>query len=233
MNDHRIESGVPEGGRFTTAPHMESPVKLFDRSDGSFFKPSPSSTAEHCITFWSTVDIPDVAINQMELTYFETRSSEVESGLTQRVADWKSGWLEENPKPRFKVEEWEARFRDEHAAFAAQARQDLTSERPMKLGVYDSRQLVRAAQMLYHIPDPARFPDENIKVRDHEVELYNETLTVEEIQEKYRLYKLHYALERVFEDTTEKQILESINTLNENLSIISEDVIDARTDAQL
>jgi hypothetical protein len=40
-------------------------------------------------------------------------------------------------------------------------------------------------------------------------------------------------MESVFEDRTEKQILESINTLNENLSIVSESVIDARTDSML
>lgn len=233
MNDHRIDGGVPQGGQFATHPHAESPVKLFDRTDGSFFKPSPSSTSEHCIRFWSNVIIPDEIIRQVEVTYMERRKAEVEAGVTQRVADWKTGWLQENPKPRFKVDEWEAKFGADQAAFAAQARQSLTEERPMLLGLYDSRQLVRAAQMLYHAPDSRRFFDEHIAVRDHEVELFNETLTVEQIEEKYRLFDMHYAVERVFEDNTEKKILEGINALNSNMSVLSEEVIDARRDSML
>lgn len=233
MNDNRIDSGVPEGGQFAQKHHAESPVKLFDRNDGSFYKPSPSSTAEHCINFWSTVQIPDEAINQLETTYHQTRLAEVEAGVAQRVADWKQSWLQENPKPRFKVDEWEAKFQADQAAVRAQAIEELSNERPMKLGIYDSRQLVRAAQMLYHIPDPHRFAEENIKVRDHEIELYNETLTVEEIQNKYRLYRLHYAMEGLFEDTTEKQILQGIRDLNSNMSVLSEEVIDARRDSVL
>lgn len=233
MNDNRIDSGVPEGGQFAQKNHAESPVKLFDRNDGSFYKPSPSSTAEHCINFWSTVQIPDEVINQLESVYYQTRLADVKSGVEQRVADWKQSWLQENPKPRFKVEEWEARFQSDLASFKAQATEDLTNERPMKLGIYDSRQLVRAAQMLYHIPGPNKFPEENIKVRDHEVELYNETLTVEQIQDKYRLYRLHYAMERVFEDNTEKEILQGIRDLNSNMSVLSEEVIDARRESVL
>lgn len=231
MNDHRIDGGVPQGGQFTSPPHAESPVKLFDRTDGSFFNPSPSSTADHCISFWSSIQIPDEVIYQVMATYLEKRKSEVEQGATQRAADWKQSWLQENPKPRFRVDEWEARFRDEHAAFKAKAVEDLTNERPMKLGNYDSRQLVRAAQMFYHLPNPHRFREENLKVRDHEIELYDETLTVEEIEDKYRLHRLHYAMESVFEDNTEKQILEGINALNSNMSVLSEEVIDARRDS--
>lgn len=233
MNDHRIDGGVPQGGQFTSPKHAESPVKLFDRSDGSFFKPSPSSTAEHCINFWSNVSIPDEIIRQVEVTYFERRKAAVESGLTQRLGDWKQSWLQENPKPRFKVDEWEAKFAADQQAFVAQARESLTNERPMKLGLYDSRQLVRAAQMLYHAPDSRRFYDEHIAVRDHEIELFNETLTVEQIEEKYNLFDMHYAMESVFADDTEKQILAGIRDLNSNMSVLSEEVIDARRNSVL
>ena len=233
MNDHRIEGGVPQGGQFTSPPHAESPVKLFDRTDGSFFNPSPSSTADHCISFWSSIQIPDEIIYQVMATYCEKRKKDVEQGAAQRVADWKAGWLQENPKPRFKVDEWEARFQADLAVVKARVPEDLTNERPMKLGTYDARQLVRAAQMFYHLPNPSRFREENLKVRDHEIELYDETLTVEQIENKYKLHGIHFSMEAIFEDTTEKQILQSINALNENLSIISEDVIDTRTESML
>lgn len=204
---------------------------LFDRPDGSFYKPSPSSTADHCINFWSAVQIPDEAINQVETIYHQARVAEVESGVAHRLADWKQTWLQDNPKPRFKADEWEAKFAADRDAFVAQARQSLANERPMKLGLYDSRQLVRAAQMLYHAPDSKRFYDEHIAVRDHEIELFNETLTVEQIQDKYKLFQMHYAMEEVFEDDTQKQILEGIRSLNSNMSVLSEEVIDARRDS--
>lgn len=206
-------------------------VPLFDRVDGSFFNPSPSSTAEHCISFWNTVAIPDAIIYQVMATYYEKRKSEVESGVAQRVAEWKANWLQENPQPRFKVDQWEAKFQVEHATIKARAVEDLTNERPMKLGSYDSRQLVRAAQMFYHLPNPNRSPKENIKVRDHGIELYDETLTVEQIEDKYKLHRIHYSMETTFVDTTMTQILQAIKDVNSNLSIVSEEVIDARRDS--
>ncbi|HEX9087853.1 MAG TPA: hypothetical protein VF867_10035 [Arthrobacter sp.] len=233
MNDNRTSGGVPEGGQFAAAAHAESPVKLFDRNDGSFFKPSPSSTAEHCLNFWSNIVIPDEIISQAESVYHETRTAEVEAGFKQRVDDWKTNWVVENPKPRFKLEAWEEKFQAELAPFKNQVREDLTNERPMWLGTYDSRQLVRAAQMLFHAPHAHRFPDENIKVRDHEIELFTETLTVEEIQAKYKLYQIHHALEKVFEDTTEKEMLQVMKNLGESMNIVSEEVIDARRDSMI
>ena len=206
-------------------------VPLFDGADGSFFKPCPSSTAEHCINFWSNVAIPDEIIRQVENAYFKTRTNDVEAGVTQRVAEWKASWLQENPKPRFKVEQWEAKFQADHAAIKARAVEDVTNERPMRLGEYDSRQLIRAAQMYCHLPHPKRFREENIMVRDHEIELFDETLTVEQIQDKYKLYQIHYSMEAVFVDTTMTQILQAINDVNSNLSIVSEEVIDARRDS--
>ena len=206
-------------------------VPLFDRADGSFFRPSPSSTAQHCIEFWSSVAIPDAIIRQVENVYFKTRTNDVKAGVAQRVAEWKASWLQENPKPRFKVDQWEAKFQADYAVIKAQATADLTNVRPMKLGSYDSRQLVRAAQMFYHLPDPERFTNENLAVRDHFIELFNETLTVEQIQMKYKLLQIHHALESVFVDATLTQILQAINDVNSNLSIVSEEVIDARTDS--
>jgi hypothetical protein len=207
------------------------PVKLYNRAGGSFFWPWPSSTAEHCISFWSSVEVPDEIISQFVSTYHERRKNEVAQGAAQRTDEWKQKWLQENPKPRFKTDDWEAKFQSDRAHFTAQVTDELTNERPMKLGLYDARQLILAAQMLYHLPDSRKFPAENIKVRDHAVELYQETLTVEQINDKYKLFSLHYALERVFEDPVQKQILQCVRDLNSNMSVLSEEVIDARRES--
>lgn len=203
---------------------------LFDRNDGTFLKPAPSRTAEHCITFWDSVAIPDEFITQMEDTYFKYRTQEVEKGLDSQVTAWAQQWLQENaqPKKQADIDAWNARFAAEREEFMTRVRDELTAEYPMRLGSYDSRQLVRAAQMFFHIPHPTKYLKENIKVRDHPVELFDEVLTVEEIENKYSLYRMHGALERIFEDTTQKDILGELQFLNTNISVIRDEVIEWR-----
>lgn len=188
---------------------------LFDRNDGTFFKPAPSSTAEHCINFWSNVAIPDQIVTQLENVYYNTRLKQVQKQIDDQTEAWAQQWIAANPKPKrtSNVAEWDARFDVERKAFMDPLREELQSKRPMKLGMYDSRQLVRAAQMLYHAPSPNKFPvQENIKVWDHQIELYREVLTVEQIQTTYSLYDLHYCLERVFQDNTLANILDELQT---------------------
>ena len=227
---NRTPAGVPEGGQFAATAHAESPVKLFDRADGTFFKPSPSSTADHCISFWSTVAIPDEIVTQLEDVYYQTRLSEVQQQVDAQTEVWAQQWLVEHPKPKRNSQEaeWNAQFAADREAFMGPLREQLEAERPMKLDMYDSRQLVRAAQMLYHIPSQRKFPvEENLKVRDHQIELYNEVLTVEEIQEKYQLFKLHYCLERIFQDTTEKEMLEEMRTLSSIMGVQRDMMVEA------
>jgi hypothetical protein len=226
----RTQAGVPEGGQFAAVPHAESPVRLFDRNDGTFLKPSPSSTAEHCIGFWSNVAIPDEIVTQMEDVYLKYRTQEVETALDSQVTAWAEQWLQENaqPKKQADIDAWNARFAAERGELMTRVRGELEAERPMRLGSYDSRQLVRAAQMFFHIPHPNKYLDENIKVRDHPVELFDEVLTVEEIETKYSLYRMHGALERVFEDTTDKELLAEMRFMNTNIEVVRDEVIEGR-----
>lgn len=227
---NRTPAGVPEGGQFAATAHAESPVKLFDRTDGTFLKPSPSSTADHCISFWSNVAIPDEIVTQLENVYGQTRLNEVQQQIDAQTEVWAQQWLAEHPKPRRNSQEaeWNAQFAADREAFMGSLREQLRAERPMLLGNYDSRQLVRAAQMLYHAPNSVKFPpEENIKVRDHQIELYNEMLTVEEIEDKYSLYRIHYCLERIFEDTTEKEMLEEMRTLSSIMGVQRDMMVEA------
>jgi hypothetical protein len=203
---------------------------LFDRYDGTFLKPSPSSTAEHCITFWDTVAIPDEIITQAEDVYRNRRVKEVEEGLEAQVSDWAQQWLQENPQPKKKadIDAWNARFATEREEFMTRVRAELEAERPMWLGSYDSRQLVRAAQMYFHIPHPDKYLEENIKVRDHPIELFDEVLTVEQIEAKYRLWSMHGALERLFEGITRRDIFAELKFLNTNIEVIRDEIIEGR-----
>lgn len=228
----RTQAGVPEGGQFAAVPHTESPVRLFDRNDGTFLKPSPSSTAEHCIGFWSNVAIPDEIITQVEDVYSNRRTKEVADGLASQVTAWEQQWLQENaqPKKQADIDAWNGRFASEREEFVTRVQGELEAERPMWLGSYDSRQLVRAAQMFFHIPHSKKYPEENIKVRDHPVELFDEVLTVEEIEKKYSLHRIHGALERVFEDTTDKELLAEMRFMNTNIEVVRDEVIEGRRD---
>ncbi|MCB5280335.1 hypothetical protein [Arthrobacter sp. ES1] len=223
----------------TTTPTEAAPqiasgfptTPLFDRHDGTFFKPSPSSTAEHCIGFWSNVAIPDEIITQLETAYYQTRLNEVQKQVDDQVEAWAQQWITENPKPKREshVAEWNARFAVDREAFMGPLREGLQKERPMRLDMYDSRQLVRAAQMMYHIPSHKKFPvEENLKVRDHQIELYNEVLTVEEIQTRYRFLKIHYCLERIFKDNTMGEMLEEMRTMNSVLGVTRDMMIEAQ-----
>lgn len=208
---NRVPSGVPAGGQFSGNQHSESPVRLFDRNDGSFLKPSPSRTAEHCINFWSTVEIPDAIIDQVEKVYRDARAAEVTNEMDTYMDKWEREWLAANPEPKTKhVDEWKARFEQEREAYRLSILPTV-SVRPEKLGSYDSRQLVRAAQMLFHAPNFNRFPEETDKVLEHEIELYDEVLTVRQIEMKYGLYQLHYAMESVFKDNAEESILRQLS----------------------
>lgn len=55
-------------------------LSLYDRPDGSFYYPPVSATAEHCIRFWSEVEIPDEAIARFTQAYGVMASKALENG---------------------------------------------------------------------------------------------------------------------------------------------------------
>jgi hypothetical protein len=65
-------------------------------------------------------------------------------------------------------------------------------------------------------------------LRDHRIELYDEVLTVEEIQAKYQLFKLRYCLDRIFEDNTEKEMLKEMRTMNSVMGVTRDMMIEAQ-----
>lgn len=235
MNDgiNRIQQGVPGGGQFAPGSHSESPVRLFDRHDGTFLKPSPSATAAHCIEFWSTVEIPDEIIEQVEREYSRVKASRVKEEMDSRMKEWTIAWQDANPKPRGdrKIEEYNERWRTEYE----QHRQSIVGEveekhGPCHLGNYDSRQIIRACQMIVHRPNSKKFdPAETQKVLEEPIELYNEVLTVREIERKYRLSEFHYAMERVF-PKSDDAVVEALAGMDSRLAGIRDELASQRSD---
>lgn len=211
--------------------HSEAPIKLFDRTDGSFLKPAPSATADHCIQFWSNVEIPDEIITQVEEEYTKTVVAEIHKDMEQAMADWREGWVQANPTPRGgrQLEEHQARYEVEFEKHRTEILPEYENRRPKWLGEYDSRQLIRAARMRAHRPNSKRFPGETEQVLNEPIELFDEVLTVQQVEDKYKLSQLNYAMEKLFRNDTDA-LLKAVENQSEQLSGIHEQLVHQRAD---
>ncbi|MCU6479090.1 hypothetical protein [Arthrobacter sp. A2-55] len=228
----RQPMGAPAstGGQFRSTVHAESPVRLFDREGGTFFNPSPAATAEYCIQFWSTVDVPDEIVEQLKAAYSQRANEEFSLELQRRMDEWRDAWLEANPKPRKggkHLEAWGDQLETEYDAHKEAVAAEIKAERPQYLRYYDAPQLVRAAKMLYHRPNNDKFPDESIRVFDEPIELFDEVLTVEQIEQKYRLFELRNAMSTIHRDG-EDRVLHALSTVSDQLHNINGQLIDQR-----
>lgn len=228
---NRAPAGIPSGGQFVANNHTEASIKLFDRTDGSFLRPAPSATAEHCIQFWSNVEIPDEIIAQVEDEYTKKVVSEIHADMERAMTQWREQWVKDNPAPRNgrQLEEHQARYEVEFEDYRTSILPGVEARRPKWLGEYDSRQLIRAAQMLLHRPHGARFPEESDRVLNEPIELFDEVLTVRQVEEKYRLSQIHYAMEKVFRNDAEA-LLRAVESQSEQLSGIHEQLVHQRSD---
>lgn len=214
---NRVPAGVRSGGQFASTQHAESPVRLFDRNDGSFLRPSPSSTAEHCINFWSNVTIPDEVIEQAEKTYRQVRENEIAQEIEKASIQWAESYMEANPQPtkQKELDSWTETFNSELHAYQQSIAPVIETSRPQHLGSYDSRQIVRAAQMFYHQPDCVKFPEESSKLLNHQIELFDATLTVAEIERVYKMSSIHYCMEEIHkDDSLQKKMLATMEEVN-------------------
>lgn len=226
---NRAPVGIPSGGQFVANNHSEAPIRLFDRSDGSFLNPAPSATAEHCIHFWSHVEIPDEIIDQVVDAYAAARSEEIDSDMEQAMARWRTHWEDQNPAPKRNLEEYQERFRTEYEQHRQSIMPRVEAKRPERLGQYDTRQLIRATKMMIHRPNSARFPGEGDKVLDEPVELFDETLTVREIDQKYNLYDVRHAMDKIYRNDSDA-LLRAVESQSEQLSGIHEQLVHQRSD---
>lgn len=226
----RQPQGIPAGGQFAPNQHSEAPIRLFDRTDGSFLNPAPSATAEHCIEFWSRVEIPDEIIDQVVDAYAKNRSDEIDRDMEQIMAQWTARWQGQNPEPKSRhLGDYQQRFRDEHEQYRLSVEPSVVAKRPERLGQYDTRQLIRATKMLIHRPHPDRFPGEDGKVLNEKIELFDEELTVLDIEHKYGLSQVRYSMEKVFRNDAEA-LLKAVESQSQQLSGIHEQLVHSRAD---
>ncbi|MCC3265894.1 hypothetical protein [Arthrobacter gengyunqii] len=215
----RQSAGGPNVSPFT----LGTPVKLYDRTDGTYLHPAPSATAEHCINFWANVQIPDEIITQVENAYYYDRQQEINDDMEDTMREWTVQWMEANPEPPKKAgpaatEQYNQRFRDEHEVQRQAILPEVESKRPVRLYAYDTPQIIRAAQMARHHPDKIKFPDEFDRVMTYPIELLDGEYQLHEINKKYRPSRILPYITAVVKDDNEALMLEAIGQTNELLS---------------
>ena len=107
--------------------------------DGTYYHPAPSATAEHCINFWATVEIPDRIITQVEDAYYDDRQREIKEDIDEIMRTWSAEWVKANPEPgnwagEDKVEEYNQRWRDAHEVHRLKVLPEVEASRPLALG---------------------------------------------------------------------------------------------------
>lgn len=233
----RVNGGMPGAGQWKSTTHPESHVQLFDRMDSTFLHPTPFKTAEKCIQFWSTVEVPDPIVDQVVAAYAEFRSGEVDTRMDEIMLEWQRKWFEANPQPKDKhIPEWDAKYQSERETYRLQVLPEVEAavavERPQGLGEYDVTQLIRAAQMWYHSPSFSRFPEEDEIVRNHQIELFDGFLSVEEIEEKYGLERIHHAMTRIIPDNSTDRIVAALESVDAGLTHVQQEIIQTQAASQ-
>lgn len=227
----RVVNGVPGAGRWASPSHPEAAVPLFDRMDSTYLHPTPFRTAEKCIAFWSTVEIPDAIVDQASDAYLKANDNELDVRMTEEMEAWQQRWFAANPQPAKEkhIPEWEAKFKAEREqyrlAILPRVQEEMAENRPSGLGEYDATQLIRAAQMWYHAPSPSKYPEEDEKVRDHQIELFDGYMTVEEIEVRYGLSRIHDAIRRIYPDDSTDRIVDALSSLGEDNLAIQQEII--------
>lgn len=186
---------APEpAGRAATAEPAREPVRprvqLFDRMDGTWFRPAPFSKVDLCVDFWNAVEIPEGLADEFQEAYGNAVTEEVTAAVNEVMVPWGEGWIAANPKPKREKDhaEYEARFTALFNEKQDAVRAEQRAKHP-EMAWYDVSQLLRATQMLRFRPY-GPYAEEGDRIFDEYVELYEETVTIEQVEQKYRLSRL-------------------------------------------
>lgn len=169
-------------------------VQLFDRMDGTWYRPAPFSKAAACIEFWNTAQIPDGAIEQFEKAYRAAVEGDKTREHNAVMNPWGEAWMAANPKPKRDKDrpEWQTRFDADFKERKDALDAELAPKYP-SITFYDLPQLLRVARMLQTRPSGVYWEQGNLVFQEW-IELYEETLTVQQIEEKYHLSRIWNAL---------------------------------------
>lgn len=218
LNPNRVLPGKAGAGRFDHKYNTESEIDLIDpdsdaayNADGSWFFPPKPRSASQSADFWEKSKVPDEVLYQF-LDAYKARFEEY--SLTRWREDmgrWAEKYKEENPEPTSifpgAKKKWDADFHEASKAAQDEIALAAYSERPSMIARYDARPLARAAQMYMFAPSKHRNPEEYAKAMSHPVELFDETLTVQEIERKYGLSEITSSLTEITQDTSKQDDL--------------------------
>lgn len=178
-------------GTYGFGTHSEPEVRLFDtHRGGTFFHPTPPSSARVCVDFWSSVDAPDDAIDRFARSIKVAQAQQVSDAMTARLATWGQAWVAANPQPSRQkdIDSWTAAYQIEHSIQLDRLQR--MSDEELVPGIahkFDMSQLARIAQMVVYGPDSRRFPDEHQMLMETRVELFSGELTVREAWNRHDL----------------------------------------------
>lgn len=142
------------------------------------------------------------------------------------MGSWRDKWPEKNPKPARKkeVEAWEQRYRQEHEAYRLQVLPQAEERRASQLNVYDAPQVIWAWKMFHNSPNNARWPEASKKVMNHQVEIFDGPMTVQEINMAYRLDRISSATERIFHAGEGAKLLEALEQVARRLAGVHQEI---------
>lgn len=176
-----------------------SPIGLFDTNGGgTFFFPTPPSTARACIDFWTKVAVPDLALSRFANALFEAQAADVTAAQDALLQERRVEWANANPQPKRgkEVEAWNQAYAEFHKNTEDSLSQLADDELlPGAAHHFDVSQLARVAQMVEYGPDPEIFPAESQALLETAVVLFRSTTTVQQAWERHKLWEIRHNLD--------------------------------------
>lgn len=192
-------------GNYAHGSHAEPEVRLFDtHRGGTFYHPTPPSTAKACIEFWSSVDAPDEAVSRFARGLQQQHAQRLSKAIEAEIEARRVLWETSNPMPKKAkdIEKWKSAYADVYSRdmeeVASWNDEELVPGAPHR---FDHQQLARVAQMVTYGPNGHREREEFQKLIHTQVEFYDGPMTVKEAWQKHDLGSLQHLLE--YRDGTE------------------------------
>jgi len=225
-----VVQAEPEAAAADQQPaNSERPrVQLYDRMDGTWDRPAPFSKASKCVEFWNAAQIPDGAIEQFEAAYRARVEADMTAEHNAVMNPWGDAWVAANPKPKRDKDrpEWQARF---DAAFKerADALEAEVAPKYPSISFYDLPQLLRATKMLQTRPSGVYWQQGDLVFQEW-IELFEETLTIHQIEEKYHLSRIWSSLDTPAVPAAFRAVVSAIQGVDRAVDALHNEVHSAR-----
>lgn len=239
LNPNRVMAGRAGAGRFDHKYNSESDIDLIDpdsdefyNADGSWFFPPRPRSASQSASFWENSKVPDEVLHQFVHSYKERWLQYSDNRWREEMTKWAANYRENNPEPvgpfsGSQKKKWEEDFREASAEATDRLILACHKERPNMISRYDARPLARAAQMYMFAPSRERNTVEWEKAMNHPVELYDETLTVYEVEQKYHLSEISLSLTEIaHDDSIREDLMGEVGSVKESLEKMNTNYID-------